>query len=83
MGRTEVKPEEPESSNQQSTLAEKLQEGACLERSTTPAEEAVKEESKTAPPLDDTKPEVENNSKFTGTITVVIMISTTNVLACF
>lgn len=74
MGCAEVKPEEPESLNQQSSLAEKVQEGACLGKNTTSAEEDVKEESKT---------EVENNSKFTGTNTVGIISPTANVLECF
>lgn len=79
---TEVKPEEPESLNQQSGLAEAVQEGASLGKNATSAEDAAKEESRTAPPPEDTKPEVENNSKFTGTNTTVMIIPATNVLLC-
>lgn len=74
MGCAEVKPEESESLNQQSSLAEKVQGGVSVGKNTTSPEEAVKEESKTV---------VENNGKFIGTNTVVIIIPNTNVLACF
>lgn len=59
MRRTEVNPAERETLNEQSSLAQKLQEGASLGTNTSSVAE-----SKSAPPVDETEPEGEN-SKFT------------------
>lgn len=67
MGRPEVNPEERESLSEQRSLGETFQEGASSGANQSSADGASEEESKTPPPLDDGTPEVENNSKFTGT----------------
>lgn len=58
----EVKPPDPESLNEQSSFAEKVQEEAHPGKITTSAEEAVEEESVSAPPLHDKNPEAENRA---------------------
>lgn len=80
MGHTEVKPTDPEGLNEQSGLAEKVQEEAPLGINTTSAEEAVEEQSVTAPPLQDTGPEAENKGKATGTNAILSVIPTTHYL---
>lgn len=79
-GRTEVKPPDPGSLNEQSSLEEKVQEEAHLGKITTSAEEAVEEESVSAPPLHDKNPEAEDRGKFTVTNPILMVIPTTHVL---
>lgn len=80
MGRTEVKPPEAESLNEQSSLAEKVQEEEHPGKITTSAEEAVEEELVSAPLRSDKNPEAENKGKFTVPNPILMGNPSTHVL---